>query len=364
LAAHGYSVLTASDGEQALAIAREAHPDLILLDIMMPRIDGLSVCRELKADESLPFMPIILITAKTASEDMVRGLEAGADEYLTKPVNHPALLARVRSMLRVKLLHDQTLDQSRQLAEWNQKLEQRVAEQVGELERFARLKRYFSPHLAELIVARGGDEMLECQRREISVVFCDLRGFTAFSEAAEPEEVMEVLGEYYTAMGEKVFRFEGTIERFVGDSVMALFNAPLACPHHEHRAVSMALEMRERALELAPLWGGRGHTLGIGFGVATGYATIGKVGFEGRIEYSATGPVANLASRLCDAARHAQVLISQRTHSAVDGLVEANPLGKIGIRGMRQPVPAYNALALNLASSSQRDVPSAKPLPP
>ncbi len=349
LTANGYSVLTASEGEQALTIAREAHPDLILLDIMMPSIDGLAVCRELKSDESLPFMPIILVTAKTASEDMVRGLEAGADEYLTKPVNHPALLARVKSMLRIKTLHDQTLDQSRQLAEWNQKLEQRVAEQVNELERFGRLKRYFSPHLAELIVAKGGDEMLECQRREISVVFCDLRGFTAFSEGAEPEEVMEVLGEYYTAMGEEVFRFEGTIERFVGDSVMALFNAPLACPDHEQRAVTMALEMRKRALELTPHWGRRGHALGIGFGVATGYATIGKVGFEGRVEYSATGPVANLASRLCDAAQHAQVLISQRTHSAVNGHIEVEPLGEIGIRGLQHPVPAYNALALSPA---------------
>ena len=269
LAAHGYSVLTASDGEQALTIAREAHPDLILLDIMMPRIDGLSVCRELKADESLPFMPIILITAKTASEDMVRGLEAGADEYLTKPVNHPALLARVNSMLRIKALHDQTLDQSRQLAEWNRKLEQRVAEQVNELERFGRLKRFFSPQLAELIVAKGGDEMLECQRREISVVFCDLRGFTAFSEAAEPEKVMEALGEYYAAMGGEVFRFEGTRERFVGDmswhcslhrsSVRITSSVPSPChsrctsvPWNSHRIGAAAVTRSESGLALRP----------------------------------------------------------------------------------------------------------------
>ncbi len=346
LVANGYHVLTARDGEQALAAARSNLPDLILLDIMMPKIDGLTVCRELKADSSLPFMPIILVTAKTASRDIVEGLDAGADEYLTKPVDHAALVARVKSMLRIKELHDQVSEQRRQLADWNQTLERRVAEQVDELERVGRLKRFFSPQLAELIVSRGGDELLEGHRREISVVFCDLRGFTAFSESAEPEEIMDVLREYYAAMGEEVFRFEGTIERFVGDSVMALFNDPLPCPDHELRAVRMAMAMRTRAQELAPQWARRGHELGVGFGVATGYATIGKVGFEGRIEYSATGPVANLAARLCDFARHEQVLISQRTFSTVEAAVEVESLGEITIKGMKRLVPAYNVVGL------------------
>lgn len=346
LVANGYHVLTARDGEQALAAARSSLPDLILLDIMMPKIDGLTVCRELKADASLPFMPIILVTAKTASRDIVEGLDAGADEYLTKPVDHAALVARVKSMLRIKELHDQVSEQRRQLADWNQTLERRVAEQVDELERVGRLKRFFSPQLAELIVSRGGDELLEGHRREISVVFCDLRGFTAFSESAEPEEIMDVLRDYYAAMGEEVFRFEGTIERFVGDSVMALFNDPLPCPDHELRAVRMAMAMRTRAQELAPQWARRGHELGVGFGVATGYATIGKVGFEGRIEYSATGPVANLAARLCDFARHEQVLISQRTFSTVEAAVEVESLGEITIKGMKRPVPAYSVVGL------------------
>ncbi len=346
LVANGYHVLTAHDGEQALAAARSSLPDLILLDIMMPKIDGLTVCRELKADSSLPFMPIILVTAKTASRDIVEGLDAGADEYLTKPVDHAALVARVKSMLRIKELHDQVSEQRRQLADWNQTLERRVAEQVDELERVGRLKRFFSPQLAELIVSRGGDELLEGHRREISVVFCDLRGFTAFSESAEPEEIMDVLRDYYAAMGEEVFRFEGTIERFVGDSVMALFNDPLPCPDHELRAVRMAMAMRTRAQELAPQWARRGHELGVGFGVATGYATIGKVGFEGRIEYSATGPVANLAARLCDFARHEQVLISQRTFSTVEAAVEVESLGEITIKGMKRPVPAYSVVGL------------------
>jgi len=346
LAANGYKVLTARDGEQALALARDEEPDLILLDIMMPKIDGLTVCRELKAESSLPLMPIILLTAKTALDDVVQGLDAGADEYLTKPVEQVALLARVRSMLRIKALHDQVHEQTRQLAEWNRTLEQRVAEQVEELQRVGRLKRFFSPQLAELIVSRGGEQLLEAHRREISVVFCDLRGFSAFSEAAEPEEVMEVLREYYAAMGEEVFRFEGTIERFVGDSVMALFNDPLPCRDHEQRAVGMALAMRKRAGELSPRWAMRGYDLGIGFGVATGYATVGKVGFEGRIEYSATGPVANLASRLCDVARHEQVLIDQRTYAAVQSSVAVEALGELELRGMHRPVLAYNVLAL------------------
>ncbi len=355
LIAHGYGVLTARDGEQALALARRELPDLILLDIMMPKVDGLTVCRTLKADPSLPLMPIILITAKTAIQDVVQGLEAGADEYLTKPLEHAALLARVKSMLRIKELHDQVQEQGERLADWNRTLEQRVAEQVDELERVGRLKRFFSPHLAELIVSRGGDELLECHRREISVVFCDLRGFTAFSESAEPEEIMDVLREYYTAMGEEVFRFEGTIERFVGDSVMALFNDPLACPDHPLRAVRTAVAMRERARELTPRWSKRGHDLGIGFGVATGYATIGKVGFEGRVEYSATGPVANLASRLCDAAGNEQVLVSQRTYAAVDAQADVEALGEIKLKGMRRPGLAYNVVALHSRTPPQDD---------
>ncbi len=191
LAVHGYEILTATNGEEALAVATAQKPDLILLDIMMPKIDGIDVCRRLKADASLPFMPIILVTAKADSKDVVVGLEAGADEYLTKPVDQAALVARVKSMLRVKALHDTVQEQaahleaqSQQLADWNQTLEQRVQEQLAELERIGRLKRFFSPQLAELIVSSGGENLLESHRREITVVFCDLRGFTAGSPAS------------------------------------------------------------------------------------------------------------------------------------------------------------------------------------
>ncbi|HEU5393277.1 MAG TPA: response regulator, partial [Candidatus Methylomirabilis sp.] len=323
LGVHGYEILTASDGEEGLAAAREKLPDLILLDVMMPKMDGIEVCRRLKQDPTLPFMPIIMATAKADSKDIVAGLEAGGDEYLTKPVDQAAMVARVKSMLRIKALHDTVQEQAArleaqaaQLAEWNRTLEQRVAEQLAELERVGRLKRFLAPQLAELIVSAGDEKVLESHRREITVVFCDLRGFTAFAETAEPEEVMGVLREYHAAMGPLIFQFEGTLERFAGDGLMVFFNDPLPCPDPAARAVRMAVAMRARAGELEALWRKRGHQLGFGVGIALGYATLGKIGFEGRFDYGAIGTVTNLASRLCDEARGGQILVSQRVHAA------------------------------------------------
>src|SRR5205823_2072155 len=243
LAVHGYDILTAGDGEAALEVARQQQPDLILLDVMMPKLDGLEVCRRLKADASLPFMPIILVTARADSRDVVAGLEAGGDEYLTKPVDQAALVARVKSMLRIKALHDTVREQAThleaqagQLAEWNRTLEERVAEQLGELERMGRLKRFLAPQLAEAVVSSGDEGILESHRREITVVFCDLRGFTAFAETAEPEEIMGVLREYHAALGELIFEYEGTLERFAGDGLMVFFNDPIPCPDPAARA--------------------------------------------------------------------------------------------------------------------------------
>ncbi len=343
----------ATDGEEALAVATAQHPDLILLDIMMPKIDGIDVCRRLKADTSLPFMPIILVTAKADSKDVVVGLEAGADEYLTKPVDQAALVARVKSMLRIKALHDTVQEQaahleaqSQQLADWNQTLEQRVQEQLVELERIGRLKRFFSPQLAELIVSSGGEKLLESHRREITVVFCDLRGFTAFSETAEPEEVMGVLREYHTALGTLIFRFEGTLEHFAGDGIMVFFNDPLPCPDPEARAVRMATAMRQQMSELTEKWRRRGYQLGFGVGIAQGYATLGKIGFEGRFDYGAIGTVTNLASRLCSEAQGGQILINQRVYAAVAELVEVEPAGELSLKGFHKPVPTFNVLEL------------------
>ena len=354
LTAHGYAFITASDGEQALATARAQHPDLILLDVMMPKVDGVTVCRELKADTNLPFVPIIMVTAKSDSQDIVAGLEAGAEEYLTKPLDHAALMARVKSMLRIKELHDEVQAQSAQLAEWNQTLEQRVRDQLEDLERIGRLKRFFSPQLCDLIVSKGGEQLLQSHRSEISVVFCDLRGFTAFSETAEPEEVNRVLQEYFAGMGELIFEYEGTIERFVGDSIMVLFNDPLPCSEHELRAVRMALAMQTRAGELIDIWEKRGHRLGLGIGIARGYATVGQIGFEGRMEYSATGTVANLAARLCDIAQPGQILICQQVYAAVGDRLAMESLGDRDLKGFSRPMPVYSALALRNGEASTR----------
>jgi adenylate cyclase len=353
LAVHGYEILTAADGEEALEVARTQLPDLILLDIMMPKTDGLEVCRLLKGDAALPFMPIIMVTAKADTKDIVAGLEMGADEYLTKPVDQAALVARVKSMLRIKALHDTVQEQAIrleaqaiQLADWNRTLEQRVAEQLAEIERIGRLKRFFSPQLAELIVSTGEEKLLESHRREVTVVFCDLRGFTAFSETSEPEEVMEVLREYHAALGELIFRFEGTLERFTGDGLMVFFNDPVPCPDPAARAVRMALAMRQRVAELTEIWRKRGHQLDLGVGIAQGYATLGKIGFEGRFDYAAIGTVTNLAARLCGEAAAGQILIAQRVCAAVEALAVFEPIGELALKGFVKPVLAYSVCAL------------------
>ena len=208
LATEDYELLQAADGEAALAAARSQLPDLILLDIMMPKLDGVEVCRRLKSDASLPFMPIILVTAKSDAQDVIVGLEAGAVEYLTKPIDQMAVVARVKSVLRIKELHDQVLAQADELASWNRTLEQRVAKQLSEIERISRLKQFLPAQVAELIISSGDDRLLESHRGAITVVSCDLRGFTAFAEIAEPEELMVLLREYHTTLGAVIDQFE------------------------------------------------------------------------------------------------------------------------------------------------------------
>ncbi|MDR7449382.1 MAG: response regulator [Armatimonadota bacterium] len=360
LAASGYRILTAADGEQALAAARQHAPDLLLLDVMMPRLDGLEVCRRLKADPALPFLPVILVTARGDPQDVVAGLDAGADEYLTKPVDHSALVARVRSMLRIKALHDTVQEQAarleaqaRQLEAWNQQLERRVAEQLAQLERVGRLRRFLSPQLAELVVSAGEERLLESHRREITAVFCDLRGFTAFAETAEPEEVLGLLREYHGAVGEVVFAFGGTLERFVGDGILVFFNDPVPVSDPALRAVRMAVAMRERVQQLLEAWRRRGHALGFGVGIAEGFATLGAVGASWRMDYTAIGTVTNLASRLCDEAAPGQILVSQRVLADVETAVEAEPLGPLVLKGFSRPVPAYNVRALRTEAAQE-----------
>ncbi len=338
LAVKGYAVSTASGGREALErVAREA-PDLVLLDVMMPDVNGYEVCRAIRASPGTAALPVVMVTALDAGEERLKGLEAGADDFLSKPVNQVELVARVRSLLRVKRLHDE-------LAALNAGLEKRVAEQVAQLERFARLKRFVSPRIGDLIVSGEVDDPLKTHRREITVVFADLRGFTAFSETAEPEEAMEVLRAYHGELGRIVLSHEGTIEHFAGDGVMILFNDPIPLPEHELAAIRMALAMREAVGALAAGWEKRGYELGFGVGIASGYATLGAIGFEGRLDYGAIGPVTNLSARLCSEAKAGQVLVSQRVYGKVEARIRAEAVGELSLKGLARPVKAYNVLS-------------------
>jgi class 3 adenylate cyclase len=353
LEAHNYKIITATDGEAGLAMAKEKQPDLILLDIMMPKMDGIEVCQHLRADSSLPFMPIIMVTAKVDPKDVVAGLEAGGDEYLTKPVDHAALVARVKSMLRIKALHDTVLEQSAkleaqsaQLAEWNRTLEQQVAEQLAKLQRVGRLKRFLSPQLVDLIISSGEEGLLESHRREVTVVFLDLRGFTAFSDYAEPEEVVGLLRNYHTEMGKLIFHFDGTLEHFAGDGIMVFFNDPIPQEDHTEKAVRMAMEMQARVKDLRQEWLKKSYDLDLGVGMASGYATLGTIGFEGRMDYGAVGNVTILASRLSSEAKGGQILTDQKTLSKIEDLVEAESLGELQLKGFGRPTAAFNVLKL------------------
>jgi class 3 adenylate cyclase len=349
LEAQGYEVTTAADGLEALEKIRELRPDLVLLDVMMPKLDGIETVKRLKADASLPFIPVILVTAKADASDVIAGLESGGDDYLTKPVDHAALSARVRAMLRIKALHDTVQDQAKRLEEqaaelaaWNRRLEERVAAQLGEIEKVGRLKRFLAPQLAEMIVSSGDEGVLESHRRDIVVVFCDLRGYTSFAETGEPEEVWTVLREFHAAVGPLVTRFEGTLDHFSGDGLMVYFNDPLPCPDPAQRAVRMAVDMRAAVGELMSGWRRRGFDLGFGIGVAQGYATLGRIGFEERVDYTAIGTVTNLAARLCGEARDGQILLSKRVAAAVEGKVSLEEIGNLALKGLSQAVAVYN----------------------
>ncbi len=346
LSAKGYEVVTAASGAEALANIESSRPDLVLLDVIMPNMNGYEVCRKIREMPATAVLPIVMITALDPGEERVKGLDAGADDFLTKPINQPELLARVRSLLRIKQLYDTVQEQKAQLGDLNRTLEQRVQDQVGQLDRLGRLKRFFSPQLADMIVSGGAEDPLKTHRREIAVVFLDLRGFTSFAETADPEEVMSVLREYHAAMGTLILAHEGTLERFTGDGIMIFFNDPVLVPNPAERALRMAVEMQEQAAVLLEKWRKQGYDLGFGIGVAQGYATIGAIGFEGRWDYGAIGNVTNLAARLCAEAKPGQILVSRRILATVEGLVDAEPVGEITLKGFSKPVAIFNVLRL------------------
>jgi len=342
----GYEVVTAAGGAAALGVLAGTPIDLVLLDVMMPDLDGYAVLQRLKGDPALRGIPVLMISALDDMDSVVRCIQLGAEDYLGKPFDPVLLQARIGACLEKKRLHDQEARHRRELAEWNQTLERRVAEQVAQLERLSRLKRFFSPQLAELIVAGGADDPLKTHRREVTVVFVDLRGFTAFAETAEPEEVMGVLREYHAEMGRLILGHEGTLERFTGDGMMVFFNDPVEIVNPAERAIRMAVAMQDCVAGLAARWRKRGWDLALGVGIAQGYATIGAIGFEGRLDYGAIGTVTNLAARLCGEAAGGQILVSARVAAAVEDLIDAVDAGPLALKGLARPVAVASVRGL------------------
>jgi adenylate cyclase len=340
LSPRGYRLVVASSGEQALELLPSSGADLVLLDIVMPGIDGYEVCRRIRGAPETAFLPVVMITA-SGNEEKTRAIEAGADDFVSKPFDQSELLARVASLARIKRYQDTITRQAAELAQWNAELEARVNRQLEELQRMNRLRRFLSPQVAELVINSGDDSVLGSHRREIVVVFCDLRGFTAFAESSEPEEVMAVLAEYHSALGELIFRYQGTLERFTGDGLMVFFNDPIPLDKPAQHAVEMALAMRDRVRTLVEDWSRLGHDLGFGVGIAQGFATLGRIGFEGRFDYAAIGSVTNLAARLCAEAGPGQVLVSQRVFSALDGVAVGESVGPLELRGFSRSVRAF-----------------------
>jgi adenylate cyclase len=340
----GYDVVSATDGERALALVESAKPDLVLLDVMMPPPDGYAVCRRLREREETAVLPVIMVTADPGEK--AKAIEAGADDLIAKPFSHDEILTRVRSLLRIKRYHDTIKAQSAELLELNRTLEERVQTQVRELERMRELRRFLSPQLADAIVSSGDESILRSHRRKVAMFFADLRGWTGFVDAVEPEELMQVLGEFHGTIGKLVRRFDATVGFIEGDGVQLFFNDPQEVPDAALRAVRLGCALREEMAELTPQWRKRGYVLGFGAGIALGYATCGEVGFEGRSDYAAIGAVTNLASRLADDAAAGQILIAQRLYAEVEDAVEVEMVGELTLRGFQRPVVAYNVLAI------------------
>lgn len=345
LGARGYEVISANDGAEALALVARDPPDLVLLDVVMPGMDGYAVCEALRADEGTAVVPVIMITS-SVGEEKTKAIEAGADDFIPKPLNHHELLTRVRSLLRIKRYHDTIKAQGAELRELNRTLEERVRAQVDELERLRRLQRFLSPQVTGAIVSTGADSVLASHRRQVAMLFADLRGWTRFVDGVEPEELMLVLREFHDAVGRLVKRFDATVGFLQGDGVQLFFNDPIEIPDAPLRAVRLGCALREELAALRDRWHGRGHELDFGAGIALGYATCGEIGFEGRSDYAAIGGVTNLASRLADEATGGQILITQRLYAEVEDAVEVVPAGEFALKGFGRPLAAFDVRAV------------------
>jgi adenylate cyclase len=361
LNAQGYhNIAIATNGNEALSVLHSKPFDLVLLDIMMPELNGYEVLERMRSSPELRNIPVIMISAIGELDSVVRCIELGAEDYLPKPFEPTLLRARVYASLERKRLHDQVVaqaaelaSQAAELATWNKTLEQRVADQLGEIERMGKLRRFLSPQVADLIVASGMEKQLQSHRREITVLFCDLRGFTSFSETSDPEDVMMLLRDYHAAIGQIIIKYGATLEHFAGDGVMLIFNDPFPIDKPELQAVRMALEMRDAIGTLTEKWRRLGYDIGFGIGISNGFATLGTIGFEGRFDYAAVGTVSNIASRLCDEAKPGQILISPRVLMAVEDTMKVEPVGELTLKGIRRPMTAHNVVAASAPTRTE-----------
>lgn len=336
----GYAVNAVESGEAALEAIAAGGVDLVLLDVMMPGMDGFAVLAAIRGNPASAHLPVVLCTSLDPDRERVRGLEAGADDFLQKPINHAELLARVRSLLRVKQLFDEVTARQAELRALNESLEQRVQAKAAEVTNLSRLKRFFSSALAEKIVQGGADDPLASHRRDVAVVFVDLRGFTAFADAAAPEDVMRVLREFHAALGACIDSAGGTIERFTGDGVMVFFNDPEPVENPCATALRFALDVRARTGELSARWAREGFMLDAGIGVSYGYATVGAIGYAGRIDYGAIGSVTNLAARLCAEAAGGEILAQQRVVALAGDGFTVTDASAYSLKGFREAVLA------------------------
>ena len=349
----GYHNITiATNGQEAQSVLSSKPFELVLLDIMMPDLNGYEVLARMRSSPELRNIPVIMISAIGELDSVVHCIELGAEDYLPKPFEPTLLRARVRASLERKWLHDQVVAQAAdlaaqaaELATWNKTLEQRLADQLAEIERMGKLRRFLSPQIADLIVASGMEKQLQSHRREITALFCDLRGFTGFSETSDPEDVVMLLRDYHAAIGQIIIKYSATLEHFAGDGVMVFLNDPVPIDKPELKAVRMALEMRDAIGTLTEKWRRLGHDIGFGIGISHGFATLGTIGFEGRFDYAAIGTVSNIASRLCDEAKPGQILISPRVLMAVEDSMKVQPVGELTLKGIRRPMTAYNVVA-------------------
>ena len=327
----------AENGVEALERLRApgAAFDLVLLDVMMPELDGYETLAAMKGDETLRHLPVLIVSGVEELDSVVRCIELGATDYLTKPINPRILQARVGASLSAKRLHDAEVAYLARQQALTATIERQKAE----------LSRFLSPQIATLISSDDGELLLAGHRRLITVAFCDLRGFTSFAELADPEELLGVLGEYHRLLGEAIIEHGGTLEHFAGDGVMIFFNDPVPQDDHVARAVRMALAMRDRFQDLSVQWRKRGYDLGFGAGIAVGYATLGRIGFEGRHDYGAIGNVVIMASRISSQAAANQVLLHQRGHAMVEDLFDVEPVPELTLKGMSRSVQAVNVLS-------------------